>query len=126
MYIAIIMYNNGSCMIILYGKLSLYRSVDLALSFYNSNHQLQAPTDICTMTGNGLNLDQKNQCYLQPDATLAIAEGALYGLQECSKQLSNRRWNCPHQTGQHFKNGLQRSKYNLLQRTFKCVSCLCS
>lgn len=94
---------------------SLCRAVDLALSFYNSYQPNQAPTALCTRGSNGLNLDQKNECFLQPDASLAIAEGAVYGLQECSRQLSNRRWNCPHLTGQLFKNGLQRSEWNFVR-----------
>lgn len=105
---------------------SVHRAVDFALSFYNPNNQNQAPTDICTTSGNGLNLNQKNECFLQPDAARAIAEGAYYGLQECTRQLSNRRWNCPHHTGQLFKNGLQRSKCNICERTLKCEASLCS
>ena len=66
------------------------------------------------MEGNGLSANQKSECTLQPDAALAIAEGALYGLQECSRQLSNRRWNCSY-ANPLFNNGLQESKLrNLL------------
>lgn len=94
---------------------SLCRQVDFALNVYDgsSSNQIQAPSAICTNEGNGLNMNQKNECKLQPDAALAIAEGALYGLQECSRQLSNRRWNCSYENRQLFKKGLQESKLNI-------------
>ena len=87
------------------------RQVDFSFSVYGSlSDKPQAPSAICSSTGNGLNTNQISECNLQPDAALAIAEGALYGLQECSRQLSIRRWNCSHQDKQLFKNGLQKSK----------------
>ena len=95
---------------------SLSRQVDFALSVFesSSNNQIQAPSAICVKEGNGLSANQRSECTLQPDASLAIAEGALYGLQECSRQLSNRRWNCSY-TNPLFNNGLQESKLrNLL------------
>ena len=90
----------------------LCRQVDFALSVYDSSssNQIQAPSAICSREGNGLSVGQKTECTLQPDAALAIAEGALYGLQECSRQLSDRRWNCSYDNRQHFMNGLQQSK----------------
>ncbi|XP_065900512.1 protein Wnt-4-like isoform X2 [Dysidea avara] len=87
-------------------NLVIQESVDFALNALESN---QSPlTDICR-GDNGLNLNQKDECFRQPDAALAIAEGALDGLVQCSKQLEPRRWNCPYSSKELFKNGLERN-----------------
>jgi len=75
----------------------------VAKSSYNSL------PDICTSDSNGLSSEQKKECSLQPDAALAIAEGAFDGLAECSRQLAHRRWNCPYTSQELFKNGLKKS-----------------
>jgi len=82
--------------------------VEFSLNALNSN---QDPlTDICRGE-NGLNLNQKDECFRQPDAALAIAEGVIDGLVQCSRQLAHRRWNCPYTSQQLFKNGLERSEW---------------
>ena len=106
---------HNKCRLLLLSYHCLCRQVDFALSVYesSSSNQIQAPSAICTMEGNGLSANQRSECTLQPDAALAIAEGALYGLQECSRQLSNRRWNCSY-ANPLFNNGLQQSKPNYI------------
>lgn len=101
-----------------------YRQVDFALSAYDSllsSSQTQAPSAICTRAGNGLSADQKSECTLQPDAALAIAEGTLHGLQECSRQLSSRRWNCSYENRGIFKHGLHKSKPRAIAQMYICI-----
>jgi len=101
---------------LLYFYITLFfRHVEFAFNSLTSN---QDPlTDICRGE-NGLNVNQKDECFRQPDAALAIAEGALDGLVQCSKQLAPRRWNCPYASRDLFKNGLERSELVVLRQCY--------
>jgi len=91
---------------------ALCRSVNFALSVADSSYN--SLSDICTKDGNGLSTEQQTECSLQPDAVMAIAEGTFDSLAECSRQLAPRRWNCPFNSKEVFKNGLKKSESYIL------------